>query len=104
RGQPAVDLVRVLCSVTLVKRRQRSFHLVERDVRLEPADHAQNARATHHSFIRGPWKLEWFGSPALRDWIGPNPGRRHVRHHAYNRVRCAVERDAASNHVWIGPE
>src|SRR5262249_16467058 len=86
RGQPAVNLVRVLWSVALVERRQRRFHLLELDVRLESTDHAQKARATHHSFIGEPGKLEWFRGPDLRDWIRSKPGRRHVWQHAYNRM------------------
>ena len=88
----------------MVERRQRCSHLRERDVRLHPADYTQKARAAHHSFIREPWKLERFRRPDFRDWVRSEPSRRHVWQHAYNRVRSAIECDAAADHVGITAE
>ena len=88
----------------MVERWQRCFHLLQRDVRLNPADYAQKARAAHHSFIREPGNLERLCGPDLRNRVRAEPGCRHVRQHAYNRMRRAIERDAAADHVRIAAE
>ena len=100
----AVDLVRVMRTVTLFERRKRGAHLFERDARLHSADHAQKAGAAHHAFVRESRKLKRFGRPNLCNRIRAEPWRRHVRQHADDRVRRSVERDAAPDHVRIAAE
>ena len=88
----------------MVKRRQRCFYLLDCNVRLEPADHAQKACAAHHSFIGEAGNLERLCRPDLRDWVRPEPGCRHVRQDADNGVRGSIERNAAADHIRVATQ
>jgi hypothetical protein len=71
-----------------------------------------NVRSVEIVSGRNPWsnafsiigKLKWFRRPNFRDRIRSKPLRWRVRQDANNGVRHSIERDAASDYVWIAAQ
>ena len=86
----------------MLERRQRSARLLQCHSRFQPADNAQNTRAAHDALVGNPGDLERLRRPDFRR--RSDPRKRQVRQNADDRVRRAVERDAAADHIRIAAE
>src|SRR4051812_9384230 len=88
----------------MVERRKRSSHLFDRHTRFRPGDHPKKSGAAHKTLMRKTGKHERLRRPNLRRRRRPKPGCGLVRQNANDRMRYAVERDAAADDIRIAAQ
>src|SRR5205807_121185 len=100
----AIDFVGILRPITLIERWQRRLYLPKSHAGFHSANDAEKTGAAHHPLITESGKLKRFCRPNFSNRIRTEPGHRHIRQNSNDRVRHAVQSDAATDHIRIAAQ